>query len=197
MLSPRSAPLFALLPLVLLACGGGSDAPPPATAATAATSATVTGSASLVPAGSAGSTKAEMRTNRDWAPCHAAYKLDTSDLTAQVDAMAKGCASVTGMHSIAASKGKQAAANPPQAFGFHAEAGHCYRAYAVAETAITDLDLVIKDSTGAIAGEDSTDDPTPVVLENGAVCFKSADDAQVMVSVGSGQGSYAVQVWGD
>ena len=67
----------------------------------------------------------------------------------------------------------------------------------MADTAITDLDLLIKDSTGAVAGEDSTDDPTPVVLENGAVCFKEADNANVMVSVGLGSGTYAVQVWSD
>ena len=56
-----------------------------------------------------------------------------------------------------------------------------------------DLNLLVKDSA-AIAGEDSTDDPTPVVQEDGAVCFKTADDATVVVSIGR-ERSYAVQVW--
>ena len=38
-------------------------------------------------------------------------------------------------------------------------------------------------------GEDSTDDPSPVVLEDGAVCFTEADAATVVVSVGMGKGS--------
>jgi hypothetical protein len=35
------------------------------------------------------------------------------------------------------------------------------------------------------------------VLEDGAVCFKSADDATVVVSIGAGSGAYALEVWGD
>ena len=69
--------------------------------------------------------------------------------------------------------------------------------YAQAAETIKDLDLAIKDSAGAIAGEDSTDDPSPVVLEDGAVCFTESDSATVVVAVGMGTGAYAVQVWGD
>ena len=94
-------------------------------------------------------------------------------------------------------KGTQAAANLPQTFPFQAEANHCYRVYAQAADGIKDLDLAIKDSTGAIAGEDTTDDPSPVVLEDGAVCFKEADSASVVVSVGMGKGAFALQIWKD
>jgi hypothetical protein len=60
------------------------------------------------------------------------------------------------------------------------------------------LDLVIKDGDGIAAGEDSTDDPSPVVLEDGAVCFTVDDPkATIVVSVGMGGGNYAVQIWGD
>ena len=52
-------------------------------------------------------------------------------------------------------------------------------------------------TAGAVAGEDSTDAPSPVVQEDGAVCFKTADDATAVVSIGAGSGAYAVQVWGD
>jgi hypothetical protein len=69
--------------------------------------------------------------------------------------------------------------------------------HGVAAATIQDLDVLIKDSTGAPAGEDTTDDPTPVVLEDGAVCFTQADEASVIVSVGAGSGGYAVQVWSD
>jgi hypothetical protein len=91
--------------------------------------------------------------------------------------------------------GKQADENPPQAFPFEAKGNHCYRAYAQATEGIKDLDVVIKDSAGVVVGQDSTDDPSPVVLEDGAVCFSKDDKASVVVSVGMGKGSYAVQLW--
>ena len=112
--------------------------------------------------------------------------------------MGKACQKATKMKEIGKTfKGKQADKDPPQSFPLKAKAGHCYRAYAQAAEGIKDLDLAIKDSTGAIAGEDSTDDPSPVVFEDGAVCFKEDDAATVVVSVGMGSGAYAVQVWGD
>ena len=188
--------------VTLAACGGNTPPASDATSVSSTHSTTATtaspGSTTLVPAGSAGSKKAERRTNPAWAPCHSSYAAATSaDLPASADQLAKGCADTTRMHFVDSFKGTQAANNPPQSFKFHADANHCYRAYAVAASGITDLDLLIKDSTGAVAGEDSTDDPTPVTLEDGAVCFKEADDATVMVSIGGGAGAYAGQIWGD
>ena len=198
--------VLATIAACAVGCGGGATPPPAdATSVTAshaappAAGAAATGTALLTPAGSAGSTKAERRKSAAWVSCHASYKADaTNDLTASVDTMAKACADTTGMHMVNSFKGTQSATNLPQSFAFHAEANHCYRAYAVAAAAgIQDLDLLIKDSAGAVAGEDSTDDPTPVVLEDGAVCFKTADGASIVVSIGAGSGGYAVQLWGD
>ena len=188
--------------LTFAACGGNTPPASDATSVSSSHSATATsastGSTALAPAGSAGSQKAERRTNPAWAPCHSSYAVAASaDVATSVDQMAKGCADTTRMHMIDSFKGSQAATNPPQSFKFHADANHCYRAYAVAASGISDLDLLIKDSAGAVAGEDSTDDPTPVTLEDGAVCFKVADDATVMVSIGGGAGAYAGQIWGD
>jgi hypothetical protein len=204
-LAPRPFVLvLAALAASALGCGGASTSPPAGATAVTASQATTpggasaTGSALLTPAGSAGSQKAERRKNPAWATCHASYKADaTNDLVASVDTMAKACADTTKMHMLSSFKGQQSASNLPQTFAFHADANHCYRAYAVAAATIQDLDLLIKDSTGAVAGEDSTDDPTPVVLEDGAVCFNTADDASVVVSIGAGNGAYAVQVWSD
>ena len=53
----------------------------------------------------------------------------------------------------------------------------------------------MKDSASIVVGQDSTDDPSPVVMEDGAVCFSKDDKATVVVSVGMGKGSYAVQIW--
>jgi hypothetical protein len=112
--------------------------------------------------------------------------------------MAKACEAPTKMKLVGATlTGKQADEDKPQSFPFDAKAGHCYRAYAQAAEGIKDLDVVIKDSAGVIVGQDATDDPSPVVLEDGAVCFAKDDKATIVVSVGMGSGAYAVQVWTD
>ena len=93
--------------------------------------------------------------------------------------------------------GKQSDSGGPQTFPLQAEANHCYRVYAQGTEGIKDLDVGIKDSTGSVVGEDSSDSSTAVVTEDGAVCFKEADAASIVVSVGLGSGTYAVQVWED
>ncbi|MGA7119027.1 MAG: hypothetical protein WBY94_02970 [Polyangiaceae bacterium] len=95
------------------------------------------------------------------------------------------------------SVGKQADQDKPQSFPLDAKAGRCYRVYAQAAEGIKDLDVVVKDSAGVAVGEDSTDDPSPVVVDDGAVCFSKDDNASVVVSVGMGSGAYALQIWGD
>ena len=112
--------------------------------------------------------------------------------------MAKACAATTKMKPAGKPwTGKQADQDKPQSFPFDAKANHCYRAYAQASDKVQDLDLVIKDSAGVIVGQDSTDDPSPVVLEDGAVCFSKDDKATVVISVGMGSGAYTVELWTD
>jgi len=126
------------------------------------------------------------------------YEAKKKDPSRDVEAMAKACAKVTKMTLVGKTlTGKQGDQDPPQAFPLTAEANHCYRVYAQASEGIKDLDLAIKDGAGAVAGEDSTDDASPVIAPDGAVCFKEADSATIVVSVGLGKGTYAIQVWKD
>jgi hypothetical protein len=133
-----------------------------------------------------------------WAPCHQSYKATNKEVSKDVAAEAKGCEKVTKMKLVGKTlTGKQADEDKPQVFPFDAKANHCYRAYAEAAEGIKDLDVVIKDSANIVVGEDTTDDPSPVVLEDGAICFSKDDKASVVVAVGMGKGAYAVQIWGD
>jgi hypothetical protein len=93
--------------------------------------------------------------------------------------------------------GAQGAEDPPQTYPFAARAGHCYRAYGLAGEGIADLDVVVADSAQILVAQDSTADARAVTPADGAICFKRDDDARVIVSVGMGRGSYAVQVWSD
>lgn len=154
--------------------------------------------APVVPPPTAGSTKVTVKNDPTWATCHQGYEAKKKDVSKDVQVMAAGCAKVTKMKLVGTTlTGKQGDQEPPQSFPLKAEAGHCYRVYAQGSDGIKDLDLAIKDSAGAIAGEDSTDDPSPVILEDGAVCFKEADSATVVVSVGLGKGTYALEIWKD
>jgi hypothetical protein len=189
-----AAPTAALSCVFLgIACGGSPVHP-----SAAGTDTTTDPTQALIPAGSAGSQKAERMTNPSYSSCHSTYKMASQNVAVEVEAMARGCAALTKMHPLGPPlQTNQSAASAPQAFPFKAQANHCYRVYGAAVAGIKDLDLVLKDSSGAVTGEDSTDDPTPVVLEDGVVCFKENDDATVVASVGDGSGAFALQIWGD
>ena len=200
---------------ITAACGGGTppaaDVPSPSASASDSTAVAPmptpsdTGSVTTpTPPPSAepapidkSSKKATKKVDASWADCHAKLKLPGSP-EAAVAAMSKACAKVSGfkLHGKTIS-GKQDAEGQPDKYPLMAQAGRCYRVYADAEKSITDLDLVVLDSVGDTAGEDSTDDPSPVVFEDGAICFTVQDAATVVVSVGSGKGKYALQVWSD
>jgi type IV secretory pathway VirB10-like protein len=201
------------LGLSLLACGGGE--PPSATTPTATVTATAAASTAALPtttapppdtAASAAppppppvptSSVATTKSDPSWVACHASFKAKGKEVSQDVEAMAKLCAAPTKMKLVGKTlTGKQADQDAPQTFPFDAKAGRCYRAYAQASDGIKDLDLVVKDSAGVIVGQDTTDDSSPVVMEDGAVCFSKDDKAAVVVSVGMGKGSYAVQIWG-
>jgi hypothetical protein len=73
--------------------------------------------------------------------------------------------------------------------------------YAQAADGIRDLDLLVEDSVGIVVGEDASENASggarAIVLPDGAVCFRADDKARVVVSVGMGAGSYAIQIWAD
>lgn len=210
----------ALVPLAvsLGACGGGEPPPPnPPPMPSASAAPASSGSAAATPAESASATASEaasvpppppppaptssvatVKTEADWAPCHQSYKAKGKDAARDVAAMARSCAKTTKLKLIGKTlTGKQADQDKPQTFPLAAKANHCYRVYAQATEGIKDLDVVVKDSAGIVVAQDSTDDPSPVVTEDGAVCFSKDDAATIVMSVGMGSGSYAVQVWGD
>jgi hypothetical protein len=210
------APPFIVF-VALQACGGETPppAPPPVASALVDTSAASappvatasaptaeTSSASVAPppppAPAQTSAVATTKSNASWTGCHQSYKATAKDVGKDVAALAGGCKAATKMKAMGKTlTGKQADQDSPQSYPLDAKANHCYRVYAEASDGIKDLDVVVKDSAGIIVGQDSTDDPSPVVFEDGAVCFTKDDKASIVVSVGMGKGNYALQVWSD
>ena len=131
------------------------------------------------------------------ASCHNDVKTGV-DLVAGVTAMAQGCAALTKMHPTGQTvQGTRQNLDAAQTIPLHAEANHCYRVYGLSDPSLQDLDIAVIDSAGKSAGEDGSDSPDAVVLEDGEICFSQADDVKVNVAAGSGGGKFAVQIWGD
>lgn len=139
------------------------------------------------------SKKVRLRRNIAFESCHVSFHASGDDPAVAVKEMAQGCADVTSMHPLA----PPVTASASTSFALHVEAGHCYRVYGVASGTVQDLDVRIQDSSGEVAGQDETDNKTPVLSEDGVVCFDAADEATVRVAIGAGSGRYAVQVWSD
>jgi hypothetical protein len=192
---PRVFSSLAMLAVAsLVACGGGNAASPtPAAPSAAATTAAANPPAPTQP----DSMKVTWKKDAGFAKCHNDVKTG-ADLVAGVTAMAQGCASLMKMHQVGQTvQDAYKNMDPAHPIPLHAEAGHCYRVYGLSEDSLQDLDIAIIDSTGKSAGEDGSDSPDAVVLEDGEVCFSQADDVKVNVAAGNGQGKYAVQIWGD
>jgi hypothetical protein len=200
----------------LAACGGGEKppvVPPPqastdvvASAAPSASAAPVASASVSAPPPAPTSTVATTKSDATWASCHQKYQgagrdfvHGSKDVAKDVGAMADGCKVATKLKLVGKTlTGDLAEHGAPQSFPLEAKAGHCYRVYAMASDGLKDLDVVLKDSAQIVVGQDSTDDPSPVVSEDGAVCFSKDDKASVVVTLDApGKGSFALQIWSD
>ena len=191
------------------AADAGAPAPTKAIAATTPSNgATPTSKTPIFAATPAfvGSKKVTKRNDPAWATCHASFKASSKDVSAEVAKLAQTCAAVTTMKQVGATmKATQDEGGPHQEFKLKAAAGHCYRVYVQSDATIKDLGLMIKDSAGDTGSEDSIQGTTPpsgvsetrYLVQDGVACFKEADDAFVVVTVGQGKGNYALQIWGD
>jgi hypothetical protein len=143
------------------------------------------------------SDKVKWQQDPSFAKCHNDVKTG-KDLVAGVTAMAQGCAGLMKMHQIGATV-QDSFTNLDKAhpIPLHAESGHCYRVYGLSEDALQDLDIAMVDSAGKACGEDGSDSPDAVVLEDGEICFTATDDVNVNVAAGNGSGKYAVEIWGN
>ncbi len=203
---------FAPLPLVLalVACGGPSSKTPTTTAQTDAgvdaaipahVISTLPTDVKNPPPFALGSKHAQRKEHPDWAACHAAFKpnLVGGDPAKAVDALGTACASATKTKSIgAAFTGTQnAISSQPITYKFHGQAKHCYRLYGVTGGSVKSLVVVVTDADGAEIAQYHTDDVAPFIAPDEAMCFSDDADAQITVSVGIGDGPYALSLWSE
>lgn len=173
--------------------GGGAVAPSGSLAFPSATVPMV----AMPPPYAFGSTKAERR-SMDEGRCREALRAPGAAPAAEVQRIGKACGDAAKLRAVAAPwSGTQAQGAAAQSFKFRAEAGRCYRAYAAAARSVTSLTVLIVDSSGAVAAEARADDPRVAIPDDGLLCFKEADDASLTVSVGGGEGAFALQLWSE
>jgi hypothetical protein len=177
-----------LLSALVVSCGG--HPPPPAAPAP------VTANNADLPA----STKAETKSDPAYAKCHNAFKpaSNDKDVAGDLDAMAKGCADTTKMKKAGDTLSGELRENAtPVTFPFGVQAGKCYRVYGMSQSTMQDFDVSWVDSAGALVAQDTTDDVSPVIAEDGKICFKVTDATTVRASAGAGAGKFALQIWSD
>ncbi len=145
-----------------------------------------------------GSKHAQRKEHPEWAACHATFK-PSGDPTKAVDALGNACASATKTKAIGpAFTGTQnAMSSQPVTYKFHGQAKHCYRLYGVAGSNVKSLVAVVTDADGAEIAQYHTDDVTPFIAPDEAMCFVDDADAQIAVSVGIGDGPYALSLWSE
>lgn len=173
----------------LTACGGGAKA----AAAPAAPAALDT--SSLAP-----SAKVDAKNDPALAACHNTYKPTSNDqdIASDVAAMARGCADATKMKKVGDTlKGTLSEKGGPATFPFPAQAGKCYRVYGMSQSTMQDFDILVIDSAKGLVAQDTTDDVSPVLLEDGKFCFKTADSSTIRASAGAGAGNFALEIWSD
>jgi len=192
--------------LVIVGCGGpGSKTPHPEASDAGAVDAAPAKIVSTLPTDvrnpppfHLGSKHATVRAHDDWAACHAAFH-PTGDPAKAVLALGAACATVTKMHATGApmTGTQNAISSQPTTHAFHAQAGRCYRLYGVAGAKVRSLVAVVTDEVGAEIAEYHTDDVSPFFAPDEAMCFSDDADMKITVSVGLGDGPYALSLWSE
>lgn len=139
-----------------------------------------------------------LREHPEWAACHAAFEPSGNPAKA-VAALGAACSAVTKMHAAGApmTGSQNAMSSPPVTYPFHAQARHCYRLYGVAGKGVKSLVAVLSDEAGMAVAEYHTDDVSPFIAPDEAMCFADDVDGKIAASVGIGDGPYALQLWSE
>ncbi|HEY2517635.1 MAG TPA: hypothetical protein VGI39_42490, partial [Polyangiaceae bacterium] len=86
--------------------------------------------------------------------------------------------------------------DPSDVFSLPVLAGYCYRYFAVADSSITDLDLLIEKPGGALVGDDKTSSPIAIIETGDTWCQDEDQTLEFHVKVdGPGKGGYTFGVW--
>lgn len=150
--------------------------------------------ATMPPPGVAGSSAGAVTVDEALFRCAAGASARGDAPLGAVKKLGEACKAVSKMSPLGAPvQRSQADRDAHQEHGFHARAGKCYRVYFAADAGVADSSLVLRDTSGAMIARSATG----ALPDDGRVCFTRDDDVTLLVGIGSGKGSWAVQVWSD
>ncbi len=132
----------------------------------------------------------------NWLRCYASFQPRTQPKL-DVTRLGLMCGPVNGMKKLA---------DPPEAtvdgdggtgrqHAWTAEAGDCYRIFAVADPSVEDLDVEVFAPGGQRVAFDTGDDRWPLVNPDGPFCVFDAGEYRAVVKAPRSGGTYAIQIW--
>jgi hypothetical protein len=132
-----------------------------------------------------------------WETCYSSFA-PTGDAEGDLSRLVRDCGTTGGMRAITKVKlGTQSSQDPVDRYAFQVPAADkCYRVYAVGDSSVKDLDLLVRGPSGTSMVADITHDSWPVLPPRTPVCVPEPGLYMLEVSVYKGAGKYALQVWG-
>jgi len=127
-----------------------------------------------------------------WVSCYANYR-PTSTPERDVARLAASCGPENGMVPVGPIAGGEAV-DGAEDHRLDAEAGDCFRIFAVADPFVADLGIEVIGPRGAITW-DRNGDRWPILDSDGPFCLFDAGVYTVRVRALQGKGRYALQVW--
>jgi hypothetical protein len=135
---------------------------------------------------------------RDWHRCYAGFS-PTGNPKSDLGRITESCGPLGRMRPITGvTLGRQSAHEAADRYTFFVpDTESCFRIFATADRNIADLDVLLRMPDGEPITGDITHDSWPVVPPQGPACFEEPGLYVLEVSVFSGGGRYALQVWGN
>ena len=136
------------------------------------------------------------RTGNPWADCYRAFQ-PVDDATVDLEHLTRLCgaalklAPLTPVHA-----GSQREQGQSERLLVSMRRGRCYRAFAVGQRGVVDLDLAIFEPGGGLVAADLSRDRWSVAPPRGPFCPARSGRYALDIAVTEGAGEYLVQVWG-
>lgn len=137
-----------------------------------------------------------VRVGGPWVRCYGGFH-PAGDPVQDVTRLSLLCGPENGMKRLSKQpiEGELREGGPAVTQGFDARRGECYRVFAVAASAVADLDVVVRSSRGAAVAADHVEDRWPVVQPDRPFCPLEDDRYSVEISAKKGSGRFAAEVW--
>ena len=136
------------------------------------------------------------RTGNVWDDCYRDFQ-PTDDATVDLEHLTLACGARLGLAPLTpVHVGSQRQQQRSERLLVSMRRGLCYRAFAVGQRGIVDLDLAIFDPQGGLVAADLSRDRWSLAPPRGQLCPTRSGRYALDIAVTEGAGDYLVQVWG-